>query len=941
MAINKVIYGGETLMDITDSTVTPETLAEGVSSYNAAGERIIGTMTGGASSWDDLTDRPFGEYTAYGDTLTWDGNTEGLYNVLGMFYKVSDAIPTLADLQNGGAFTIYGADVLFSSDNIMNVEDLGAGNDCVVILINGDPAVGVALKEGASATLGGVTATFEETGVFLLGQFAETLNAFVYISKLTIKGYTGFENTKVKTIDYKYLPEALRFGGEIEYLDKLTWDGETAGLDMVTMIEGYAYLYRVSDAVPTIEELSAGFTSVNSNGVVTSGGADDVQILGDGYWAGGAVFAPYDGVLIGGSTTVMFPKKGTYFTKIRLDSGGPLNWTTEFSINNYKFPVGEFKPFDIKYLPESHQFGGEKREVEKITWDGNTDGLESIAGYLFRVSSATPSFEDLQAGGVIGVYFGDEIEEATFTSENVMDTGADILMVEAESVGMVAIVLKDNASLEGVTIPKAGIYFPYEDGFYCSSFTINGYTFIEGDFKPFDIKYLPESHQYGEFTTTSNTLEWDGTIAGKEYMDLSDNGTSGSYVFVKLSDDIVTLFNLKNGVTIELSNGDVITASYDDLVVLDDGVSVNCENWLWFLPQPTDSVLNEELSAGVWTHIIEGTHITKFTIPNYVFKTTEVKPIETKYLPESHQFGEETVTGDTLTWDGDMTGRAYAEMEMPIDDENTTPAYIVKVSNTIPTFEELQNGGSLNAAGQVVPFPYDENVDISIEVTDFGSAISLERFVLIAKEDNADLSDVLGIVLPEKGVYFVSVPAMGVGVDSFTINGYTGFVTTEIKTLDTKYLAPFQTKDYIESLTAQIDGASETMFYKLTDEVLTLNYLSSVTVDACVYGEVQHCVLDTSQVTTGNGIGFLVPFKIEDGAIYTYYILVVPSDTSEYGELLTAGTYVYGFTFSPNTESITLGLAKRKETLKPECLPTDYIQSMINNSLGVIENGSY
>ncbi len=44
MAINKVIYDGETLMDVTDSTVSEESLLEGAVAYNAAGERIVGAV---------------------------------------------------------------------------------------------------------------------------------------------------------------------------------------------------------------------------------------------------------------------------------------------------------------------------------------------------------------------------------------------------------------------------------------------------------------------------------------------------------------------------------------------------------------------------------------------------------------------------------------------------------------------------------------------------------------------------------------------------------------------------------------------------------------------------------------------------------------------------------------------------------------------------------
>lgn len=68
MAINKVVYDGRVLIDLTDSTVTPETLAEGVVAYNAKGERIVGTMKQGS-----------------GITITDDGNGNvvimGLSNV--------------------------------------------------------------------------------------------------------------------------------------------------------------------------------------------------------------------------------------------------------------------------------------------------------------------------------------------------------------------------------------------------------------------------------------------------------------------------------------------------------------------------------------------------------------------------------------------------------------------------------------------------------------------------------------------------------------------------------------------------------------------------------------------------------------------------------------------------------------------------------------------
>ena len=44
MAVNKVTYGTTVLMDLTEDTVTPETLLAGATAHNAAGEKIKGTV---------------------------------------------------------------------------------------------------------------------------------------------------------------------------------------------------------------------------------------------------------------------------------------------------------------------------------------------------------------------------------------------------------------------------------------------------------------------------------------------------------------------------------------------------------------------------------------------------------------------------------------------------------------------------------------------------------------------------------------------------------------------------------------------------------------------------------------------------------------------------------------------------------------------------------
>ncbi len=49
MAVNEVIVNGEQIINLKNDTVTPETLAEGATAHDAAGNEIVGTMAAGGS----------------------------------------------------------------------------------------------------------------------------------------------------------------------------------------------------------------------------------------------------------------------------------------------------------------------------------------------------------------------------------------------------------------------------------------------------------------------------------------------------------------------------------------------------------------------------------------------------------------------------------------------------------------------------------------------------------------------------------------------------------------------------------------------------------------------------------------------------------------------------------------------------------------------------
>lgn len=78
MSINKVVYGSDVLIDLSDDTVTPETLAEGIIAHDASGNTIKGTFRGGGVIVSDTA--PEGDSTILwvdiangGIAKYWDG----------------------------------------------------------------------------------------------------------------------------------------------------------------------------------------------------------------------------------------------------------------------------------------------------------------------------------------------------------------------------------------------------------------------------------------------------------------------------------------------------------------------------------------------------------------------------------------------------------------------------------------------------------------------------------------------------------------------------------------------------------------------------------------------------------------------------------------------------------------------------------------------------
>lgn len=187
----------------------------------------------------------FGEMPTGGDTMAWDGNTEGLPvisvelegEMTEILYKISDAIPSASDLTNGMRFRIK------REDNV--VQETEMPKEGFIYFDNGNIASeGLIVVAQANVEFepygDGVVIIPPETGIYVINPMVFGL----FLTAITIPGYTGFPS--VKKIDQKYLPDG--FGGEGGGLPEVSTEDNGKFLRVVNGAPAWASIPNAEEA---------------------------------------------------------------------------------------------------------------------------------------------------------------------------------------------------------------------------------------------------------------------------------------------------------------------------------------------------------------------------------------------------------------------------------------------------------------------------------------------------------------------------------------------------------------------------------------------------------------------------------------------------------------------------------------------------------------------
>lgn len=507
MAVNKVVIntenGAETLIDLTEDTVTPETLAEGATAHGASGEQIVGTMkAGGASSWNDLTDRPFGEVSGR-NTITLAANLTGFHNAKANGYgwfKVSDAVVTAEDITAEALFVWYGENGLDSDQLVRYTE------------IANDGAINVKVLDTSGNGLAIVQ--FRSDGVFFAVE--QGSGGLVYPVSINLPGFGKF--SVAKPIDTKYLPGALQFG-EVPGSD--TWKPSGNLIEQATdiIVNHNGMFFKVSEVIATLEDCSlSGSVSVNGQ----------MYAPDDPTWF---VFSHVNGVvsiLYTDETGVTTDAAYCYPEGLDHDPGIYIREDVQVLTINGFTGFTTSKKIDEKYLPEITVDTEEENGSNSVSWASCGIDFNSLPKYAWvKVSDAVVTMDD---------FANVTADDPVFTFASVggdgncnimsnLDTGLYPPVIEEDGKLYMPVVDAWGNNLRCVEFRSDGVYFytGMETGFsteFPLSVTIPHFGKFEAN-KQIDSRLLPEELR----TVTieiSDTLSIDeGIVNDSGYVDPS------------------------------------------------------------------------------------------------------------------------------------------------------------------------------------------------------------------------------------------------------------------------------------------------------------------------------------------------------------------------------------------------------------------------------------
>lgn len=268
MAVNEVIYNGETLIDLTSDSVTPETLAKGTTAHDASGAIITGTMT--AVQYGKAQALTEEQKTQARENIGAISQNQGSENVGKILVVGTDGNLTLIDMPEGGASgDVTG--ILDESNNILLSGNLADGtytlkyeNEDGTYIEVGSLVVGE-IEEPESTYVNLIPTLTDIDLTTIYNEVGYKENVRISVSNVSTSNPSG-EKTQTGTTLLGIMP--LGDDGDVLYLRGAKfWDNTGGGT-----YSGLIWYYDASGTLlntGTINAANFGLISTDANGDAT------------------------------------------------------------------------------------------------------------------------------------------------------------------------------------------------------------------------------------------------------------------------------------------------------------------------------------------------------------------------------------------------------------------------------------------------------------------------------------------------------------------------------------------------------------------------------------------------------------------------------------------------------------------------------------------------
>lgn len=529
-----------------DALLKAKIAQDDAATLDAAKDYINQKFDGHTHSWNELTDKPFGEEGS-GAVIEWDCNTEGRDTFsLGAqtFVKFSDNTPDSTELVGGTLKATAGGQVQESP--ISNIQN---GNGCyfaeTVILVVKDTNV----------EWNGHSAVAPSTGMYIMSDASAACDSVTIV-------YGG--GSSIKTLDEKYIPDTIARISDIQNIDLTPYETKTDAESKLAEAKAYAdgkdtaiqaaqtAANNAASAASTADEKAVkaqgdvdalktyvgtipttatatdviGYVQEKTSGIATSENLQELtNRVAEAETDIGNIQKDY---LTSADKTELQTNIDTVSSAVELLTNG-VDAETVDGVNDLIAYVNEHgsevtgmkadiqaNADAISELAPVAKTGSWNALKDKpfgdsdailIEWDGNTEGLEAVInenenGGMYRVSGLTPSVEEF-IGAIIVEHNGNPyelrlMEEYQITEDDIV-YGDNAIAVNT---GNICIAYEDGATLlEGsIVLPKAGLYF-YNSGIHLpenhdGEVLIFVYSMTYGgdsSIKTLDEKYIPDT----------------------------------------------------------------------------------------------------------------------------------------------------------------------------------------------------------------------------------------------------------------------------------------------------------------------------------------------------------------------------------------------------------------------------------------------------------------